>query len=456
MTNCLLSRLFSRIVACLFLMPTALASPSAIAQETDPESILLHAARVFDGDSIRTDASVLVVNGRIARIDKRESFKACGKSCAAKVIDLGDATLLPGFIELHAHLSFQNVPPDTVLKHGVTTIRDVGGPIHKPYGGDGNLRVLTSGPILTAPGGYPIPMMGETDIAIPISTVEEARATVSKLINEGAAVIKIALEPGGEAGAPWSSGHGHGHGHDHGHDHAPDRGQGSSHDGNHGHHDNSPAAKHSPPAKHASTHHKPADNAARPHGEWPLLSEHIVKAIVDEAHKNSRQVTAHIAEEKGAQIAINAGVDEWAHMPCDIIPESLLKKAVAQNVKIVTTLDTLSKCSGIARNARTWTRLGGELLYGAEIAHPDIPRGIDAQELIYMKQMGNMGVIDVLRAATSKAGQQLKLPLLGTLQPGAPADMIAVRGDPSKNLKALEYPDLVISGGKIVLNNFVN
>ena len=121
---------------------------------------------------------------------------------------MGDATLLPGFIELHAHLSFQNVPADTVLKHGDHDDSGCGRPLHKPYGGDGNLRVLTSGPILTAPGGYPIPMMGETDIAIPVSTVEEARATVRKLINEGAAVIKIALEPGGEAGAPWSSGHG--------------------------------------------------------------------------------------------------------------------------------------------------------------------------------------------------------------------------------------------------------
>ena len=42
--------------------------------------------------------------------------------------DLGDATILPGFIELHAHLSFQGIPADTVLKHGITTIRDVGGP----------------------------------------------------------------------------------------------------------------------------------------------------------------------------------------------------------------------------------------------------------------------------------------------------------------------------------------
>ncbi|SEL40902.1 amidohydrolase family protein [Nitrosovibrio tenuis] len=441
MMNRLLPRLANRITLCLFL--TVFASSLVVAQEVDSGSILLHAARVFDGNNIRTDTSVLVVNGHIARIDKRESFRPGD----ARVIDLGDATLLPGFIELHAHLSFQNVPADTVLKHGITTIRDVGGPIHKPYGGNGSLRVLTSGPILTAPGGYPIPMLGTTNIAVPVSTEKEARATVRTLINEGAVVIKIALEPGGEAGAPWSSGHGHGH--DHGHGHVPDRGQHSDQDHNRGRHDQ-------PAAEHANAHNKSAHGAAPPQAEWPLLSERIVKAIVDEAHKNNRHVTAHIAEQKGAQIAVNAGVDEWAHMPCDIIPEPLLKKAVAQKVKIVTTLDTLSKCSGIAHNTHNWTRLGGELLYGAEIAHPDIPRGIDAQELIHMKQMGNMGVIDVLRAATSKAGQQLNLPLLGTLQPGAPADMIAVKGDPTHNLKALEYPDLVISGGRIVVNNFGN
>ena len=143
-------------------------------------------------------------------------------------------------------------------------------------------------------------------------------------------------------------------------------------------------------------------------------------------------------------------------MPCDVIPESLLKKAVAQNVKIVTTLDTLSRCSGVAHNASNWTTLGGKLLYGAEIVHPDIPWGIDAQELMYMMQMGRMGLIDVLRTATSKAGQQLNISLLGTLQRDAPADIIAVRGDPTHNLKTLEYPDLVISGGKIIVNNFEN
>ncbi|MEQ1740957.1 MAG: amidohydrolase family protein [Candidatus Nitrotoga sp.] len=389
----------------------------AAAQGTEPRPILLHAAQVFDGNNIRTNTSILVVNGQIARIDTRESFKPGN----AHVIDLGDATILPGLIELHAHLSFQNVPADIVLKHGITTIRDLGGPVHRPYGGKGSLRVLTSGPIITALGGYPIPSLGATNIATAVSTEDEARQAVRNHINGGAVVIKVALEPGGEAGAPWSSGHGH-------HKQAD--------------------------AEHSNPNHMPVHSAHSSKQAWPLLPENIVKAIVDEAHKHDRKVTAHIAEARGAEIAINAGVDEWAHIPCDMVPESLLKKAVARNVKIVTTLDTLARCTGVSHNANVLASLGAEFLYGAEIAHSDIPWGIDAQELIYMVQMARMQPIDVLRIATLKAGQHLNIPLLGTLQPGAPADIIAVKGNPAHAFKILEYPDLVISGGEIVVNNF--
>jgi hypothetical protein len=403
-------KIHSPIKLLLFLTLTAFASFPVIAQESEPTPVLTHAARVFDGNTIRTNTSVLVVGGVVTQIDSREVFK----STDAKVIDLGDATLLPGFIELHAHLGFQHIPVDTVLRHGITTLRDVGGPLHQPYGGDGSLRVLTSGPIITAPGGYPIPEMGAENIAIAVATEQQARETVRNLVNGGAVVIKVALEPGGEAGAPWASDHHH------------------------------TGAKPDIPHRMASHSKKP----------WPLLPEKIVRAIVDEAHQQGLKVTAHIGEAKGAKIAVDAGVDEWAHLPCAIIPDALLKKAAAQNIKIVTTLDTLSKCSGVAHNANTWAALGGGFLYGAEIAHPDIPWGINAQELIAMMHAANMQPIDVLRSATSKSGEYLNSPLLGTLQPGAPADMIAVKGDPTQNLKILEYPDLVMSGGKIVVNNF--
>lgn len=386
----------------LFIL-TLFSSPFVIAEDTP---LLLHAARVFDGNEMRTNTSVLISKGKIARIDSRDALK----DTAATVIDLGDATILAGFIELHAHLDFQHIPADVVLRHGITTLRDVGGPVHQPYGGDGSLRVLTSGQIITAPDGYPIPSMGADNIAIPVATEAQARQTVRDLINGGAVIIKIALEVGNEVGAPWTSGHHH---------------------------------EHSAHARHGKQAHA-----------MPLLSEAIVKAIVDEAHKNGRKVTAHLAESKGVKLAVNAGVDEWAHIPCDAIPEPLLKKAAAQRVKIVTTFDTLSKCSGAAHNAHIWSALGGEFLYGAEIAHADIPWGIDAQELNLMMHLAKMKPLEVLRTVTSKAGQHLNIPLLGTLQVGAPADLIAVRGDAMQNFKPLEYPDLVMSGGKMVVNYF--
>jgi hypothetical protein len=403
-------KIFQRIIVQikLLLIVALMSSFQVLAQESEQSPVLIHAAHLFDGNSFRSNVSVLVTDGMITQVDNREVFKASN----AKIIDLGESTLLPGFIELHAHLGFQQVPADIVLKHGITTLRDVGGPLHKPYGGDGSLRVLTSGPIITAMNGYPIPGMGAENIALAVSSEQKARETVRMLVDGGAVVIKVALEPGGEEGAPWMSGHDH--------------------------------------AGHESPIHKSVNSKKT----WPLISEAIVRAIVDEAHKQGRKVTAHIGEAKGAKLAINAGIDEWAHMPCDLIPEALLKRAAAQNVKIVTTLDTLSKCSGIAHNVSTWSALGGEVLYGAEIAHPDIPWGIDAQELISMMHMTNLQVIDILRSATSKSGQHLNIPQLGTIQAGAPADMIAVKGDPNHVLKILEYPDFVMSGGKSIVNNF--
>lgn len=402
-------RFYSLLKSVLLLLVCVLnscANCQTALQRPPQTAVLIHAARLFDGDQMKTGVSVWVEDGMIVRVAAREAFD----SATVVQVDLGDATLLPGLIELHAHLDYRRIPAATVLRHGITTVRDVGGPVHRPVGGKGSLRVLTSGPIITAPGGYPIPMLGTTDIAIPVSTEQQAREAVRSLISDGAVVIKIALEPGGESGAPWSGTH------------------------------------HAAHPVHPHDHQKTA-----PHQRWPLLSETVVSAIVDEAHRAGRQVTAHIGESEGAAIALNAGVDEWAHVPCALLPDALLKQAVAQQVKVVTTIDTLSKCSGVAHNVRTLAALDGDLLYGAEIAHPDIPWGIDAQELMYLAHLADLTPQEVLHTATAKAGRYLGIPLLGTIRPGAPADLIAVPGNPLHDLKTLEYPLFVMSGGVIVL-----
>ncbi len=383
-----------RFLSILTLLAALVAAPIGQAQET---ALLIRAARVFDGADLHSDAAVLISGGEILAVGSAQDLRAR----ATREMDLGDATLTPGFIELHAHVAFGKVSREIVLRHGVTTARDVGGPLLAPSGGRGALRLLTAGPIITVQNGYPISVFGKGYIAETAQTVEAAQQLVRKLVDGGAVVIKIALEPGGEPGAPWSMGH---HG-------------GAS-----------------PP--------------------WPMSTLDVVSAIVAEAHRLGKRVTAHLGESRGAALALAAGVDEWAHVPCAEISDELIAQAVRQKVKIVTTLDAMSHCPGVYSNAARLAKQGAAFLYGAEIAHVDIPWGIDGQELKLMRHMAGMSDLDVLRAATAQAGEELGMAPLGTLSPGAPADIIAVRGDALQNLKLLEYPALVMSGGEIVVNDF--
>lgn len=398
--NCGLRHLLVLLVLSSLVIFCGFGTPVGAQESTrddDHARLLISAARVFDGKEIRNDVAVLVGGRNIIGVGSRDELRGQ----ADIQMDLGDSTILPGFIELHAHIALRKIPRDIVLRHGVTTARDVGGPLLPPSGGVGELRLLTAGPIITVQGGYPISVFGRGYIAETVQSAEEARLLVRKLVEGGAAAIKIALEPGGESGAPWTFGH------------------------------------------HAS---------AQP--PWPMSSLEVVSAIVGEAHRLGKLVTAHIGENQGAALALAAGVDEWAHVPCSEIEQDLLRQAVRQEVKMVTTLDAMSHCSGVSANAARLAKLGATFLYGAEIAHTDIPWGIDAQELRLMRHFAGMSVLDVFRAATSEAGVEIGMAPLGTLSPGAPADIIAVRGNPFEDLKHMEYPDLVISGGRIVADQF--
>ncbi|MGZ8215667.1 MAG: amidohydrolase family protein [Methylosarcina sp.] len=383
-----------------------------------PRCRIYTADRVFDGSELLSDAAVLVKKDKIVQVGAFDELK---KQCSKKS-HLGDATLMPGFIESHAHLTFQNVDSGIVLKHGITTVRDTGGPLLAPYGGEGQLRVLSAGPIIQAPGGYPLNVFGGgsggyDQIGIPVGTVQEAEEVVQQLVDGGAAIIKISLEPGGgESGAPWMEPHG---------------------------------------------------DQPVPATPWPLLPLETVQAIVAKAHALGKRVTAHIGENTGAQLALEGQVDEWAHAPCAAIDEDLLQRAVDQGVKVVTTIDTLGSCSGIHANVHQLANMmtlagdtGSEFLYGSEIGHDNVPWGVNGQEMHLMLHLTSgegidaNDVLNILKAATSRAGENLGVDKLGTLSPDAPADLIAVKGNPFERFKLLEYPDLVVSGGRIIVNNF--
>ncbi|MDD5272535.1 MAG: amidohydrolase family protein [Methylovulum sp.] len=393
---------------------------------------LLTADRVFDGYNVQTNAAVLIKGQKVAQVGTQaELAGSCGN-----VVGMGDATILPGFIESHAHISFQNVLKDKVLQHGVTTVQDTGGPLLAPQSGSGQLRLLSVGPIIQAPGGYPLNIFGGSSgydqIGYTVASVDEAQGVVQHLVDGGATAIKIALEPGGETGAPWMMSHG----------------------GN-----------------------------AVPPTPWDILPLPIVSAIVDEAHhphdgRPVRRVIAHAGENIGFERSLLAGVDEFAHIPCAPIDANLLTQAAnTAGLTFVSTVDTLSSCVdsnthlGIHANtaqlaakiADCETNTPGncaQILYGSEIGHDNVPWGINGEEMHYMLLLTSGASIDftdvlnVFRAATSKAGAHLGIDKLGTLTAKAPADVIAVRGNPFVRFKLLEYPDFVMSGGKTVVNTF--
>lgn len=393
--------------------------------------LVLSADRVFDGYDLHSNAEVLIKGKKIVQVGAKNSLKSCGKR-----MNLGNATILPGFIESHAHITFQNVRKDVVLEHGITTVQDTGGPLLPPEGGNGNLRLLSVGPILQASGGYPLNIFGGTSgydqVGLNVDTPEQARTAVQHLIDGGATAIKIALEPGGETGAPWMQPHG--------------------------------------------------ENPV-PATPWNVMPPAVVEAIVDEAHhprdgRPVRRVIVHVGENAGFQTALTAGVDEFAHMPCAPIEPSLLAQAAnTSGLTFVSTIDTLGSCvntsthMGIHSNtAQLAAKIAecnivkpgqcAQILYGSEIGHDNVPWGVNGEEMHMILHLTSGDAIDfgdvlnVFKSVTSSAGKNIGIKDLGTLMPNAPADIIAVRGNAIERFKLLEYPDLVMSGGKLVLNKF--
>jgi len=180
----------------------------------------------------------------------------------------------------------------------------------------------------------------------------------------------------------------------------------------------------------------------------------------------------------GFGMARLAGVDLMAHMPCAAINSAQLHTAVHDGMKFMTTIDTLASCGqglydnahGVGHVYQDHAAEGIEFpfIYGSEIAHDNVPWGINGEELHLMLHLSTGGnvtfpdVLNVLRSATSAAAENLGagepgsgIPAgLGTLTPNAPADVIAIKGNALERFKLMEYPDLVMSGGKLVVNKF--
>lgn len=408
--------------------------------ENMPQIIVLKAAHIFDSNSGKLiDNGVIVVEGK--------TIKSIGKSLDiptnAKIIDLGDATLLPGFIDAHVHFDgemsgdwykdFYNgimrFPAEralyaaqkakVTLESGVTTVRDVGSSDYIALGLRNAInagivpgpRMVVSNYAVGATGGHadqdPVPPQ---TIAVANSIkgicngADQCREAVRYQIKFGADVIKF-MPSGGVLSLS-----------------------------------------------------DPIDN--------PQLTQEEMNAIVTEAHLWGRKVAAHCHGDKAAKMAILAGVDSIEHGT--FLRDDTLLEMKKKHVYLVPTLSATDSFSdrmdqlpppisvkAKAASAQIKTMFQHAINLGTPIAmgtDAGVGRhGTNAHEFELMTSLG-MSPQAALIAGTINGAELLGVSdITGVLQVGKRADIVAVKGNPLNDISTTRHPLLVMKEGQIYL-----
>lgn len=151
-----------------------------------PPLLLLRACELFDGESFAGRRDVLVDGGHIVAIEEAEAIPA---ATGARVIEGRFA--LPGLVDAHVHVSFSD--PGAMVRGGVTAALDLGEPVEVAFVARPPLRLRASGPLLTAPGGYPTRSWGAKGYGLEVAGDDDVRRAVAMLSGRGAAMIKVAI-----------------------------------------------------------------------------------------------------------------------------------------------------------------------------------------------------------------------------------------------------------------------
>ncbi|MGZ3481550.1 MAG: amidohydrolase family protein, partial [Myxococcaceae bacterium] len=199
----------------------------------------------------------------------------------------------------------------------------------------------------------------------------------------------------------------------------------------------------------------------------PQLTQAELDALVDEAHALGRKTAAHAHGAEGAKRAIRAGIDSIEHgsflddeafelmrkkgtyfvptpLPCIMArlrqaraPANIVEKAAAADARARETLKT-----AIAKNAR--------IAFGSDAAV--CPHGTQLNQFAVFVGAG-MKPLAAIRTATSVDAALLGVPDRGTLEVGKLADLVAVPGDPSRDIAVMERLFFVMKGGTVVRND---
>jgi len=355
------------------------------------------------GADAMPDGAVVIQDGRILAAGPRSQVEIPSN---AHIIDVQGGTILPGFINAHVHAAYSVTKLKAWAQGGVTSVRDLGalGPYTPARFEIRNTlranpkcaRLVAVGSFINVEGGYPKAHWGGHPV--PVTSPEEARQAVNRLIDDGADVIKTAMESGyafGQSG-------------------------------------------------------------------WPLLSPEEAKTLVDTAHGRDKTVTAHVTSARDLERALDAGVDEIAHMVVDTLPEEIVTRMVETGIRWVPTLELWQGVSRIypvshgsmaIKNLALFVKAGGEVVLGTDYAgarRVNFDLGMPIHEIKWMQEAG-MTPMQIIVAATKNSARSCDMESdLGTLQEGKLADVLVVDGDPLADIHALTRVRMVLHEGKSI------
>jgi imidazolonepropionase-like amidohydrolase len=180
----------------------------------------------------------------------------------------------------------------------------------------------------------------------------------------------------------------------------------------------------------------------------------IARAAVDEAHRHGQLVFSHSSNLEGTKVAIDAGVDVLAHTPEDTggIDEAMLRRMLAQNMTIISTLKLFSRDDSIA-NIRgldyRFHQLGGRLVYGTDTG---FLQDYDQSEEFRQLRQAGFGFRDVLTILTTAPAELFHLSQReGKVMPGMRGDLTILSEDPaSGNPEAFTKVRYTIRGGNVI------
>jgi imidazolonepropionase-like amidohydrolase len=416
----------------------AVLAASAAATPALADTVVVTARRMLDVDSGRTldDPVVVITDGRIASVVTRKGGRP-NIPANARRIDLGEATILPGLIDMHVHLtsnpkyggysglqftdSFWVAQgagnAGRTLRAGFTTVRNVGSDNYADVGlkqavEEGWIegpRIVPVAYALGATGGHCdetfLPPSFERKSPAMGDSPEELRKRVREQRKYGAEAIKVCA-----TGGVFSR-------------------------------NTAPGVQ--------------------------QLREEELRAVAEEAHFWKLTTAAHAHGADGIKAAIRAGIDTIEHVSfIDAEGIALAKRqgtwlgfdvynteyTLAEGAKNGVLPENIAKERAVGtlqrENFRAAARAGAKMIYSTDAGI--FPHGDNARQFAVMVRFG-LQPIDAIRSATTNAAQALgRASDVGAIQVGRYGDIIAVEGDPTRDVSLLERPVAVIKGGERV------